>query len=225
MPAVLRLTFVACVLSAAFALPVSPAPAQTPKLNRCVGANGDTIYTDRRCEEIGAQSRGIRSPSGATLSTRRMACARTLQDLVHEISAAIDNRDVNRLGTVYHWVGHDEASGAKVYDRLQAIVDRPLVDIAPLRSTAPVTETPSTTPSETSSPVAPPPVAPPAIAAPESGATASDRSDSTALPAPPRPVRRAPYGIRLLQTLRNGSTPSRTDLRLQRHFDCWWITF
>lgn len=221
MPAVLRLSLAACALTAAFVLPAPPAPAQAPKLNRCVGANGDTVYTDRRCEEIGAQSRGIRSPSGATLSTRRMACARTLQDLVHEISAAIDNRDVNRLGTVYHWVGHNEASGAKVYDRLQAIVDRPLVDIAPLRATAPAIE-----PAATEAVPAEPPVTGNAPTAPADATPATEPTseDTGAAPAP-RPVRRAPYGLRLQQTLRNGSTPSRTDLRLQRHFDCWWITF
>lgn len=221
MHAVLRLSLAASLLSAAFALPVPPATAQAPGLNRCVAPDGETIYTDRRCDEVGAQSRSLRSPNGATLSTRRMACARSLRDLVHEISAAIDNRDVNRLGAVYHWVGHDDASGAKVYDRLQAIVDRPLIDIAPLR---------------TSTPVDPPP----AIVAPSADATVATKSlpaaaatlgpadeavTIDAAPLPSHPVRRAPYGLRLQQTLRNGSTPSRTDLRLQRHFDCWWITF
>ena len=145
-----------------------------------------------------------------------MACARTLRDLVHEISAAIDNRDVNRLGAVYHWVGHDDASGARVYDRLQAIVDRPLVDIAPLRASAPVEPPPSPPLPPSDAPV-PPTEALPAIA----GSTPAAGEDAVA---PPRPIRRAPYGLRLQQTLRNGSTPSRTDLRLQRHFDCWWIT-
>lgn len=205
------------MLSAAFVLPAPPAPAQAPKLNRCVAPNGDTVHTDRRCEDIGAQSRGIRSPSGATLSTRRMACARSLQDLVHEISAAIDNRDVNRLGAVYHWVGHDDASGAKVYDRLQAIVDRPLIDIAPLRAAAPAID-PSAAEGSPVIDISPAPT--PADAAPEAGT-----ADTAAAPPSPRPVRRAPYGLRLQQTLRNGSTPSRTDLRLQRHFDCWWVTF
>jgi hypothetical protein len=217
MPAVLRLSLAACVSFAALVLPVPPAPAQTSPLNRCVDARGDTIYTDRRCDEIGAQARGIRSPTGATLSTRRMACARTLRDLVHEISAAIDQRDVNRLGAVYHWIGHDDASGARIYDRLQAIVDRPLVDIAPLRASAPVASLPADPLPPPDAP-APLPADPVAIAA----TTPTEGQDAAATPA--RPARRAPYGLRLQQTLRNGSTPSRTDLRLQRHFDCWWIT-
>lgn len=217
MPAVLRPALVACVSFAALALPAPPAPAQTSPLNRCVDARGDTVYTDRRCDEIGAQARSIRSPTGATLSTRRMACARTLRDLVHEISAAIDQRDANRLGAVYHWVGHDDASGVRIYDRLQAIVDRPLVDIAPLRASAPVVTRPIEPPSPPDAPV-PLPEAPATVAA-----TTPTESQEAVAP-PPRAARPAPYGLRLQQTLRNGSTPSRTDLRLQRHFDCWWIT-
>ena len=30
-------------------------------------------------------------------------------------------------------------------------------------------------------------------------------------------------GLRVEQTLRNGSTPSRTVFGLRRHLDCWWV--
>jgi hypothetical protein len=43
------------------------------------------------------------------------------------------------------------------------------------------------------------------------------------MPRPPRA--RAPVGLRLEQTLANGSTPSRTVFSLRRHLDCWWISF
>jgi len=37
-------------------------------------------------------------------------------------------------------------------------------------------------------------------------------------------VRRAPIGLRLEQTLSNGSsTPSRTMLGLRRYLGCWWV--
>ena len=35
---------------------------------------------------------------------------------------------------------------------------------------------------------------------------------------------RAPSGLRLEQTLANGSTPSHTVLGLRRYLGCWWIT-
>jgi hypothetical protein len=33
----------------------------------------------------------------------------------------------------------------------------------------------------------------------------------------------APTGLRIEQTLANGTTPSRTVFGLERHFGCWWI--
>ena len=40
---------------------------------------------------------------------------------------------------------------------------------------------------------------------------------------PQTSVRRAPVGLRIEQTLANGSTPSRTVFGLVKHLDCWWI--
>ena len=40
---------------------------------------------------------------------------------------------------------------------------------------------------------------------------------------PQATVRRAPIGLRLQQTLSNGSTPSRTVLGLRRYLGCWWV--
>ena len=40
---------------------------------------------------------------------------------------------------------------------------------------------------------------------------------------PQATVRRAPIGLRLEQTLSNGSTPSRTMLGLRRYLGCWWV--
>jgi hypothetical protein len=40
---------------------------------------------------------------------------------------------------------------------------------------------------------------------------------------PQTTVRRAPIGLRLEQTLANGSTPSRTMLGLRRYLGCWWV--
>jgi hypothetical protein len=75
-------------------------------------------------------------------------------------------------------------------DRLDAIAQRPLLDIAPV--------------------------------------SASVAEDTMILPTPadvPRTTaRRPPIGLRLEQTLANGTTPSRTTFGLSRHFGCWWIT-
>lgn len=195
----------------------SDSQAQQPQLNRCNGPSGNTIYTDRPCDAIGATERLPRSAIAGAYGLRRGGCARNLQDLVYEITAAIDNRDVNRLGAVYHWVGQSAESGDRILDRLQAIVDRPLADIVLLRSAvtaaAPIVTDPA--------PAVPLPAnAPATIAVPSDAPQAGAATTSEPRPA----VRRAAVGLRLEQTLGKGSTPSRTILGLRRNLDCWWIT-
>ena len=40
---------------------------------------------------------------------------------------------------------------------------------------------------------------------------------------PQTTMRRTPIGVRLEQTLANGSTPARTTLGLRRYLGCWWV--
>lgn len=192
-----------------------PGAAQA-QVNRCTTDSGAEIYTDKPCAAIGANDRLPRGAAIQGTGPRRLGCARSMQDLIYEITAAVDQHDINRLGAVYHWVGIGDESGSRILDRLQAIVDRPLVDIVAIRS-APRDESyaPET------------PVSPNAS---EPSATASDENandnagDSSAAPAPPRRARGGGLvGLRLEQTLRNSATPSRTVFGLRRHFDCWWI--
>lgn len=185
------------------------ARAQEP-LNRCTSPAGDTIYTDRACASIGATDRLPRGPASQAYRQRRGGCARSVQELIYEITAAIDTHDVNRLGSVYHWVGLNAESGERILDRLQTVVDRPLVDIVALRgASAPV--------------VADVAAAPPLAATPPSGENAQTTAGEAGTPPPT--VRRAPVGLRLQQTIGKGNAPSQTVLGLQKHLDCWWITF
>ena len=97
--------------------------------------DGDTVYTDKNCEDIGAMDRlpaGTTGPS-ATGALYRGGCSRTLSDLVAQVSMAITAGDVNRLAGVYHWSGVSDASALRILDQLDAVVQRPLVDIVPVR--------------------------------------------------------------------------------------------
>lgn len=106
-------------------LPLQPAAAQ---VRRCELPTGATVYTDRRCDAIGAVERQ-QATGRAQLRPHRAGCPRNLRDLAFEVSAAIESRDVNRLASVYHWSGLSTRQGYEVMQRLQAIVDRPLVDL------------------------------------------------------------------------------------------------
>ena len=65
--------------------------AARAEVRRCVTSSGQTIFTDRKCEEVDAVERLPRTanPFGGALH-RAGGCARTLQDLVFEMTHAID---------------------------------------------------------------------------------------------------------------------------------------
>lgn len=119
----------ACAVLLAFALWPRASDAQ---VRRCVAPSGGVIYTDRRCEDIGAVQRAApQGPQGGARA-RPMACARTVQDLVHEITSAFDAQDPNRLAAVYHWVGVSGSQGYRLMERFGTLVRRPLIDVAPV---------------------------------------------------------------------------------------------
>lgn len=103
------------------------------QVRRCTASDGSSVYTDRRCADIGASERLPRESAGGTgMRLYRHGCARNLQDLVYELTTAIDARDANRLAGVYHWVGVSSSGAAALMRRLDAIANRPLVDIVPV---------------------------------------------------------------------------------------------
>ncbi len=227
--------FLLSLFSACWLWPVDAHAQQ--QTNRCIGPAGNTIYTDRACASIGASDRLPRGgTAGLAYRQRRGGCARTVQELIYEITTAIDTRDVNRLGAVYHWVGLNAASGDRILDRLQTVVDRPLVDIVALRAaSAPSIVDPTIQPpiapaatAATPGPAPNPPTTAPAMAqnAGTNGVgTSAVETGGGETPVSRPPVRRAPVGLRLLQqTLGKSATPSQTTLGLRKHLDCWWIT-
>ena len=184
-----------CLSGAALCLAPSRASAQ--QVQRCTSMSGETIYTDKRCEDIGAMDRLPRAAAaGSGTSRYRSGCSRTLSDLVQQITAAIDNKDVNRLASIYQWAGVSNASANRILDRLEAIAQRPLVDIVPIRPR-------------------PPPIVD------ENGIVIDENSDGYY---PQTTVRQRPVGLRLEQTLANGSTPSQTVFGLHRSYTCFWIS-
>ena len=198
--------FLAALCAAAFISTSTPAHAQ--KVQRCTTLSGEKVYSDKPCEDIGAIDRlpqitGDRAGTRGSSSLYRSGCSRTLSDLVYQIRSAVEAKDVNRLASVYQWSGISNESANRILDRLQAVVNRPLVDIVPVRP-------------------APPPDLPLAPSLPgEPGSVADEETEAGYAQArrPPRPV-----GLRLEQTLANGSTPSQTTFGLRRSYNCFWIT-
>lgn len=185
-----------CLVPAGAWLPAPPARAQP--VQRCTSMNGDTVYTDKRCEDIGAMDRlpaGNAAMPAAAGALYRGGCSRTLSDLVMQVSSAIDAGDVNRLAGVYQWAGVSDAAANRVLDRLEAVVNRPLVDIVPIHpAPAPILD--------------------------EAGHVVDANADGYY----PQTQHARPVGLRVVQTLRNSATPSETVFSLRRAYNCFWIT-
>ncbi len=197
------LSLLTITVTAVLAAPVWMRPATAQAVQRCTDASGASIFTDRRCEDVGAASRVIRprvNASGQPVAPRDLGCPRRLSDLVQQITGAIDASDANRLASLYQWNGISDATANRLLDQMETIVRRPLVDIAPIF-----------------------PAVQPTPIVDASGNVIDDNADGYYPQLAPQQKRR-PVGLRLQQTLANTSTPSSTVLGIRRSYDCFWIT-
>jgi len=126
------------VLLAAIAL-----PARAEGVHRCVDAHGEAVFTDQRCEDIGAAVRPEPAPPFGSAATQRVHvhvhdCARTTDDLHNGLEAALAAHDVNRIAGFYQWAGISSAGSADILKRLQAIADRPLATVHLVRAHQPI---------------------------------------------------------------------------------------
>ena len=51
-------------------------------VRHCIAADGTSVFTDRRCKDIGAVERRQQAPVDTPARPLRAGCQRTLQDLV-----------------------------------------------------------------------------------------------------------------------------------------------
>jgi len=178
-------------------------------VRHCVLPDGQSVFTDRSCAEVGGTEQVQQQPAivGNVEKKRAPGCARNIDDLLSEMNTAFNAHDANRLAGVYHWTGMSGDTAYGVMERLDAIVQRPLVDIVPVMP-------------EDEPAAEPAPTLPSLVFADAALAGAPIGSDAPATP-PERP--RTPVAIRVEQTQANGITPARTVFGLQKHFGCWWI--
>lgn len=174
------------------------AHAQSSRLNRCTDAQGQSVYTDRPCDSVGARSRlPPPSPTGNTAprDTLGARCPRRLSELVDALRNGILSNDVNRLSSLYLWGPVSDASAQRILGQLESLARRPLVDVVPVY------------PRQDQ------------VAVPEEGQSpAAQGSD------PEPPAARHPVGLRLEQTLPGSVARTSTVLGLRRQYGCFWIT-
>ena len=103
-------------------------------MNRCIGSDGTSIFTDQKCEDIGAVQRNDPPPVAGNVGDgfgrlRANMCARQPRELLDGVENAIHAGDVNQIAAFYHWPGVSSAASAAIFKRLQALVTHPLLSI------------------------------------------------------------------------------------------------
>lgn len=149
-------------------------------------------------------------PAGAPFPSYSSGCIASLREFAYELSSAVEVGDVNRLAALYRWRGTSTRTGYAIMERLQVLAGRPLLQIDPVYPAPPV------------------PALPPVPAEPEPTrliAAFPEPSFQAFEPAPLEPPRHGPpIGLRLEQTLADGTTAAPTTLWLRRELGCWWVT-
>lgn len=187
------------LLAAAACLP----HAAQAQVRRCTSDDGNLVYTDRKCADIGATERiyssGISGSSGIMGRNANRGCSRSVQDLAYSVSSAIQANDVNQLAGLYDFSGASTSSGYRLMVRLGLIASRPLVDVQPMYAGGydPYSD-------------------------PYAGIMEFDE-DGAVVQRPA--VKPRLIGLRVEQTLSNSSTPSRTVFGLRKNMGCWWVHF
>jgi hypothetical protein len=118
------------LLLIALALALLPHRAAQAQVRQCTAADGSHLYTDRKCEDLGASE--FHAPPAASAGSAagpRMTCARSVQDLAYALESAAGSGDANRIAALYDWAGMGSSTANRIMDRLQAAAARATVGV------------------------------------------------------------------------------------------------
>lgn len=139
----------ALVLAALALVAIAPAHA-SPRVSRCAGSDGASIYTDGSCRAIGAEAVPMSAqllrtlvrdgegsgevapvgelPPAAAKDQVLPVCARTPGQLATALRQTLGAGDVNELAAVYDWTGISGRQSRAILQRLERMSGRPLID-------------------------------------------------------------------------------------------------
>lgn len=136
------------LLSSLLLSPVTAAMAQAA-IHRCIGANGNPVFTDGACSDM--QATPTRPPASvhAAGNDRNVVldapppilCAANLAQLKQGVVDAFALRDANRLAGLMLWSGEGRSAVVADIRSLSALMQRPLVDFGESASSDPATAT------------------------------------------------------------------------------------
>ncbi|OOG59784.1 DUF4124 domain-containing protein [Rhodanobacter sp. C03] len=157
-----RLAALLCLILLAWA---TPAAAQT-EIHRCIGADGNPLFTDQPCAALQATSVSPATAPGngsAVAEPPPVLCAANLGALRQSVIDAFANRDANRMAGLMLWGGYGRGAAVADIRSLGNLMKQPLLDISPADNPVPVDGDPPAPASSSADPLDPnPAVATPA---------------------------------------------------------------
>ncbi|GAP65088.1 hypothetical protein MBSD_n0377 [Mizugakiibacter sediminis] len=113
------------------ALAAPAAPAQDTPVYRCVGANGEPVFSGQPCSALRLPSGSASAAAAETPAAPQNHgfCAADAEELRERAAAAIDAHDANRLAALFLWQGMDGAAALARLHELAAIVDGPVLGL------------------------------------------------------------------------------------------------
>jgi hypothetical protein len=107
-----------------------PVMAQT-EIHRCIGANGNAVFTDQPCaaQQATPVNPVATSGSGIPLAPPPILCAASLGELRQSVIDAFASRDANRMAGLMLWNGYGRSAVIADIRSLDALMKQPLLDL------------------------------------------------------------------------------------------------
>ena len=150
-----RLSVLLCLLLLFCA---KPAAAQTA-IHRCIGANGNPVFTDQPCTTLQATPVAPATTASTATSLPQPAaappvlCAASYGQLRQNVINAFASRDANRLAGLMLWGGYGRGAAIADIRSIGTLMRQPLLDISPTAD-APTASNDSPAPAGSSAPPA-----------------------------------------------------------------------
>jgi hypothetical protein len=116
----------------------APVAAQNP-IHRCIGANGNPLFTDQPCVALQATSVApavAASAGNPPAGPAPVLCAANLGELRQSVIDAFASRDANRLAGLMLWGGYGRGAAIADIRSLGALMKQPLLDLGPANDPA-----------------------------------------------------------------------------------------
>ncbi|MGH8158438.1 MAG: DUF4124 domain-containing protein [Rhodanobacter sp.] len=111
----------------------APAAAQS-EIHRCIGADGNPLFTDQPCAALQATPVNpavTASTASQPAMTPPILCATSLGQLRQNVINAFASRDANRLAGLMLWGGYGRGAAIADIRSLGSLMKQPLLDVGP----------------------------------------------------------------------------------------------